>query len=128
MDTNSRDRLRTIARQAMLARGLLPDFSAQASRELDLIPGPATPAASPVRDLRGLLWASIDNDDSRDLDQLSVAETLADGAVRIWVAIAVSTRWSIGPPPSTGTPELTQRPSTPPRKYFRCSPRNSPPI
>jgi exoribonuclease-2 len=88
LDTNSRDRLRRIARQAMLARGLFPDFSAQASRELDLISAPAVPAASSVRDLRGLLWASIDNDDSRDLDQLSVAEALAGGTVRILVAIA----------------------------------------
>src|SRR6185436_14983458 len=41
-----------------------------------------------VRDLRGLLWASIDNDDSKDLDQLSVAEPAPGGAVKILVAIA----------------------------------------
>ena len=41
-----------------------------------------------MRDLRGLPWASIDNDDSRDLDQLTVAERLADGGTRILVAIA----------------------------------------
>jgi exoribonuclease-2 len=60
--------LRRIARRAMLERGLLPDFSAAAMAETAAI-GEAAPAAGPsVRDLRGLPWASIDNDDS-DLDQ-----------------------------------------------------------
>jgi exoribonuclease-2 len=47
-----------------------------------------TTTEEPLRDLRGLLWCSIDNDESRDLDQLSVGETLASGAVRVLVAIA----------------------------------------
>ena len=70
----------------MLARGLAPDFSPRARAELDAIAGPANGRGA--RDLRGLLWCSIDNDDSRDLDQLSVAEALPDGATRILVAIA----------------------------------------
>ena len=41
-----------------------------------------------VRDLRDRLWASIDNDDSRDLDQLTVAEALEGGRTRILVAVA----------------------------------------
>jgi VacB/RNase II family 3'-5' exoribonuclease len=77
-----------IARRAMLERGLLPEFSAAALKQADAITAPAAAAAPDVRDLRNLLWASIDNDDSRDLDQLSVAQALADGAVTIWVAIA----------------------------------------
>jgi VacB/RNase II family 3'-5' exoribonuclease len=77
-----------IARRAMLERGLLPDFSAAALKQTDSITAPAAAVASDVRDLRHLLWASIDNDDSRDLDQLSVAQALADGAVTLWVAIA----------------------------------------
>ncbi len=77
-----------IARRAMLERGLLPEFSAAALKQADDITAPATAAVPEVRDLRSLLWASIDNDDSRDLDQLSVAQALADGAVTLWVAIA----------------------------------------
>jgi len=72
----------------MLQRGLLPDFSAEVVAETSSIAN-AAPASDPsLKDLRGLLWASIDNDDSLDLDQLSVAEQLQDGAVKILVAIA----------------------------------------
>jgi len=68
--------LRAIARQAMLDRQMEPDFPPAALAELAHIPGAAHPdgaAAAPIRDLRQLPWCSIDNDDSRDLDQLSVA-------------------------------------------------------
>ena len=82
------DRLRTIARRAMLDNGLSPDFSPAARAEVDALAGAVVEQDAAIRDLRGLLWASIDNDDSRDLDQLSVAEPLADGAVRVLVAIA----------------------------------------
>jgi len=71
----------------MIAHGLEPDFAPAAQQELAAIRGPAE-ASDGVRDLRELLWASIDNDDSRDLDQLSVAEALDGGRVRILVAIA----------------------------------------
>ena len=67
----------------MVERGLLPDFSAAARAETDAITRAAAPADRSVRDLRSLLWASIDNDDSRDLDQLSVAVPSGDGAVKI---------------------------------------------
>ena len=78
----------------MLERGLLPTFSDRASAELQHMLAPASAndasgAAVPaIRDLRGLLWASIDNDDSRDLDQLTVAETLPRDGVKIRVAVA----------------------------------------
>jgi VacB/RNase II family 3'-5' exoribonuclease len=72
----------------MIERGLLPDFSPQALAELDKIHGPATEAEGPTRDLRHFLWCSIDNDDSRDLDQLTVADVLPDGSARILVAVA----------------------------------------
>ena len=73
----------------MLDRGLLPDFSAAALAELGRIQGPAVAkSGDPVRDLRDLLWASIDNDDSLDLDQLTVAEAMPRDNVKILVAIA----------------------------------------
>ena len=80
--------LQRIARRVMLERGLLPDFPAEALAELDRIQGPATADGGHVRDLRHLLWASIDNDDSRDLDQLTVAEAMPGDKTRILVAVA----------------------------------------
>jgi VacB/RNase II family 3'-5' exoribonuclease len=80
--------LRSIARRAMLERGLLPDFSAAAVHQTDAISAAAAGTGQEIRDLRTLLWASIDNDDSRDLDQLSVAQPQSGGAVKILVAIA----------------------------------------
>lgn len=77
-----------IAHRAMLERGLVPDFSGQALAELDGIHGPATRSEESTRDLRNLLWCSIDNDDSRDLDQLTVAQTMPDGAAKVLVAIS----------------------------------------
>ncbi len=77
-----------IAVQAMTERGLEPAFSAAVERQLDGIAGPSEEAAPGIRDLTHLLWCSIDNDDSRDLDQLTACEALDQGAVRLWVAIA----------------------------------------
>jgi len=85
---NGLDQLKSIARQAMIERGLQPDFSPAALVELNTLTQPARESGPEIQDLRGLLWASIDNDDSRDLDQLSVAEGAADGATRILVAVA----------------------------------------
>ena len=79
--------LATIAHQAMIGRGLEPDFPLAARQELAAMTAPAL-ATDNVRDLRPLLWASIDNDDSRDLDQLTVAQSLSGGQVRILVAVA----------------------------------------
>src|SRR5580765_2685897 len=85
--TNDRATLATVARKAMIDRGLEPDFPPAAQQELTALHGPAG-ATNDVRDLRDRLWASIDNDDSRDLDQLTVAESLEGGRVRILVAVA----------------------------------------
>ena len=72
----------------MLQRGLLPDFSSEALAELGRIKSPASINNEQARDLRGLLWASIDNDDSRDLDQLTVAEGMPGNKIKILVAVA----------------------------------------
>ncbi len=87
-DRQHRGLLERIARQAMFERGLLPDFSPEALAELGKMSEPGAEGDAPILDLRKLLWASIDNDDSRDLDQLTVAETLPSGAVKILVAVA----------------------------------------
>jgi exoribonuclease-2 len=87
-DKQHRSILQRIAHQAMIEKGLLPDFPPQAIAELEGIRGPASAADGSVRDLRDLLWCSIDNDDSRDLDQLTVAEALPGGAAKVLVAIA----------------------------------------
>ena len=87
-DRQQRSILQRIAYRAMLARGLLPDFSPAALAELDAIHGPATLAQESPHDLRNLNWCSIDNDDSRDLDQLTFAEALPGGAAKVLVAIA----------------------------------------
>jgi VacB/RNase II family 3'-5' exoribonuclease len=86
--------LQGLAHRAMIENGLLPDFSAKALAELDGVRAPAAMSGEPegmeppVRDLRDLLWASIDNDDSRDLDQLTVAEALAGDTAKILVAVS----------------------------------------
>ena len=85
--SSHRAQLRAIAVAAMRAHGLDPDFPADARAQVAALDAaPASSDGSAARDLRGLLWCSIDNDDSRDLDQLSVA---APGdAVTVLVAIA----------------------------------------
>lgn len=67
--------LRSIASRAMLQRGLLPEFSAEVLEQTNKITSAATESLPDIRDLRKLLWASIDNDDLRDLDQLTTLAT-----------------------------------------------------
>src|SRR6185503_5244131 len=92
--SNDRASLKAIARRAMLERGFEPDYSAAAEAQVRQLSagqavGPANTGreTSERRDLRDRLWCSIDNDDSRDLDQLSVAE-IRGGATAILIAIA----------------------------------------
>ena len=80
--------LLNIAREAMRQRGLQPDFSVAAQQEAAALAEPAAQPGPALRDLRDLLWCSIDNDDSRDLDQLTVALPDANGVQRILIAIA----------------------------------------
>ena len=82
--------LQAMARQVMLAQGFEPDFPPETRQQLaDIIAHPPQLAPSDkVRDLRDLLWSSIDNDTSKDLDQIEVAERLPNGDVKVMVGIA----------------------------------------
>ena len=91
MSTNHaphRKTLRAIAHDAMLRRGFLPEFSNAVLSELKEINSAAKVSSPSVLDLRELQWFSIDNDDSRDLDQLTAAETRPGNEVRVLVAVA----------------------------------------
>ncbi|HSW17262.1 MAG TPA: RNB domain-containing ribonuclease [Ramlibacter sp.] len=81
--------LRRIAVDAMRSRGLLPSFSPEALQEAAAARQDEGPRnGGDIRDLRELTWFSIDNDDTLDLDQLSVAQPLDGGATRLRVAVA----------------------------------------
>lgn len=83
-----RAHLRAIAVQAMRDRGLDPEFPPEALAEVAALTSAPRTTEEPTRDLRELPWCSIDNDDSRDLDQLSVAAALPGGDVKVLVSIA----------------------------------------
>jgi VacB/RNase II family 3'-5' exoribonuclease len=82
--------LQAAARQIMLENGFEPDFPPGVSEQLAHLkadPPQAAPGGD-IRDLRQLLWSSIDNDTSRDLDQIEAAERLPDGEIKVLVGIA----------------------------------------
>jgi exoribonuclease-2 len=74
----------------MLEHGFEPEYPPAASQQLSQLAAhpPLVAAGAAVRDLRDLLWSSIDNDTSRDLDQIEVAERLPTGGTRVRVGIA----------------------------------------
>jgi VacB/RNase II family 3'-5' exoribonuclease len=77
------------AHASMIEHGFQPDFPAGTDAELTAIKAhPETPAAPGAQDLRSLLWSSIDNDTSKDLDQIEWAEQLPDGRIRVLVGVA----------------------------------------
>lgn len=80
----------------MRSRGLLPAFSPQALQEAEAARHTTPERSADIRDLRQLTWFSIDNNDTRDLDQLSVAEPLHGGAARLLVAVA-DVDWLVRP-------------------------------
>ena len=80
--------LAAIAHRVMLERGFAPDFARDVLAEVDALDPRAAEGDGAVRDLTGLPWFSIDNDDSRDLDQISASERLPSGEVKVLVAIA----------------------------------------
>ena len=77
-----------VAREALLANGFQPDLGDEVRAELSALRDPDRARKSDVRDLRSLLWSSIDNVTSRDLDQIEVAEETADGGIVLRVGIA----------------------------------------
>ena len=82
--------LQAAAKQIMLQNGFEPDFPPEVPQqlaELKTHPPQVAPNAD-IQDLRHLLWSSIDNDTSRDLDQVEVAERLPDGRIKVLVGIA----------------------------------------
>src|SRR5947208_2130899 len=82
--------LQAMAKQVMMAHGFEPDFPAAAQQQMADIQShpPQIGAATGVSDMRGLLWSSIDNDTSRDLDQIEVVERLPNGDMKVMVGIA----------------------------------------
>src|ERR1700730_5090307 len=83
--------LQAMAEQIMLEHGFEPEFPAAVQQQLaDIKARSSLAPVSPkdVRDLRGLLWSSIDNDTSRDLDQIEVAERLENSEVKVMVGVA----------------------------------------
>lgn len=82
--------LQSIARQVMLAHGFEPEFPAGVSQQLAELKAhpPQVSPGGDIRDLRNLLWSSIDNDTSRDLDQVEAAERLPAGGIRVLIGIA----------------------------------------
>ncbi len=72
----------------MLEHGFEPDFPPAVSEQLAKLQHQPEASTKDVRDLRSLLWSSIDNDTSRDLDQIEVAEALPDGSTKILIGIA----------------------------------------
>jgi len=85
----SRFDLAAAARQEMIDRGFDPDFPAGTDRQIADFRAEAAPKPTDgIRDLRGLLWSSIDNDTSRDLDQIEMAESAGAAGTRVRVAVA----------------------------------------
>ena len=77
------------AHAAMIEHGFQPDFPKGTDTQLAEIKSqPALPNNGEFKDLRDLLWSSIDNDNSKDLDQVEWAERLADGRIRVLVGVA----------------------------------------
>src|SRR6266480_278066 len=82
--------LQSAAKQTMLENGFEPDFPPGVEQQLAQLSShpPIIAPSGDIRNLRDLLWSSIDNDTSRDLDQIEVAQRMPDGAVKIMIGIA----------------------------------------
>src|ERR1700704_2334444 len=92
--------LRGAAVAAMVKNGFEPEFSPEVMREVRSLDDPSdNPLPADTRDLRSLAWSSIDNRESKDLDQIEVAERLNNGSIRIRIGVAdVETLVPLGSP------------------------------
>ena len=86
--SNHRENISALAAWAMYSRGLEAEFSHSALEQLSLLSGPAKESGHGIHEMTQLLWCSIDNDDSRDLDQITSIEPLEQGGVRVFVAVS----------------------------------------
>jgi VacB/RNase II family 3'-5' exoribonuclease len=80
--------LAAAARRSMIEHGFEPEYPPVIAEQLDQLHQDPPAAARGARDLRGLLWSSIDNDTSRDLDQIEYTEALPNGSYRVLIGIA----------------------------------------
>ena len=82
--------LQAVALEIMRQRGFDPDFPPTVQQQLAELKAhpPQIAAGNAIRDLRNLLWSSIDNDTSRDLDQIEAAERQPNGEVKVLIGIA----------------------------------------
>ena len=80
--------LSAAARRTMLAHGFEPDFPPAVAQQLQQLHEHPLPANPSTRDLRGLLWSSIDNDTSKDLDQIEYVEGVPGGGQRVLIGVA----------------------------------------
>lgn len=89
MASSSLYHLDTLAKSAMLEKGFIPNFPLAVTQEVASIQTPSLPIQSfDAKDLRKFIWFSLDNEDSKDLDQLTYAEKFSDDSYKIYVAIA----------------------------------------
>ncbi|HET8825558.1 MAG TPA: RNB domain-containing ribonuclease, partial [Terriglobales bacterium] len=80
--------LQAMAKQIMMEHGFEPDFPDSVKQQMAGIQTHPPLTSNGIRDLRNLLWSSIDNDTSRDLDQIEVVDQISDGNVKVMVGIA----------------------------------------
>lgn len=84
---NSKPDLKEMAHKALTDAGFTPEFEPDVIAQVNAI-SDKLPTTNGTKDLRHLLWSSIDNADSLDLDQVEYAEKLPDGNTRVMVGIA----------------------------------------
>lgn len=80
--------LTTIAKEAMIERGFIPDFPPEVQQEIASLKRPTISSDPQIKDLRKFLWFSLDNDDSKDLDQLTFAQNGLNGKCSVYIAVA----------------------------------------